>query len=177
MAMSQALQLVADLKLGWYTSIPPREMFAAQTIGTVLGALTNCEYEAVDRSVCGINGMTDVTLQSVLTSKREYLDGTRVDPTGQWTGRRPQIFYSASIIWGAVGPARFFAGKYRVLYLGFPLGAAVPFLLWLAHKRWPNKKLNKVSCAGRHEQAADWPGGLPHHHKWCHYHPGIVSKP
>lgn len=43
MAMSQALQLVADLKLGWYTSIPPREMFAAQIIGTVLGALTNCE--------------------------------------------------------------------------------------------------------------------------------------
>lgn len=42
MAMSQALQLVADLKLGWYTSIPPREMFAAQVIGTVLGALTNC---------------------------------------------------------------------------------------------------------------------------------------
>lgn len=43
MAMSQALQLIADLKLGWYTSIPPREMFAAQIIGTVLGAITNCE--------------------------------------------------------------------------------------------------------------------------------------
>lgn len=42
MAMSQALQLITDLKLGWYTSIPPREMFAAQIIGTVLGALTNC---------------------------------------------------------------------------------------------------------------------------------------
>lgn len=24
--------------------------------------------------------------------------------TGQWTGRGPGIFYSASIIWGLVGP-------------------------------------------------------------------------
>jgi len=42
MAMSQALNLTSDLKLGWYTSIPPREMFACQIIGTVLGALANC---------------------------------------------------------------------------------------------------------------------------------------
>lgn len=87
---------------------------------------------------------TDVTLQSVLTSKRAYLDGTTPDPTGQWTGRRPRIFYSASIIWGAVSPRRFFAGKYWVLYLGFPFGAIVPVLLWLAHRRWPDKKLHKV---------------------------------
>jgi hypothetical protein len=43
MAMSQALNLVADLKLGWYTSIPPREMFACQILGTIIGALANCE--------------------------------------------------------------------------------------------------------------------------------------
>jgi hypothetical protein len=60
----------------------------------------------------------DVTLESVITSKRLYLDGTVADPTGQWTGRAPGIFYSASIIWGAVAPARFFSGGYEVLYLG-----------------------------------------------------------
>jgi hypothetical protein len=43
-----------------------------------------------------------------------------------------------------VSPARFFAGKYRLLYLGFPLGAAVPVAMWLAHKRWPHRKFNKV---------------------------------
>lgn len=46
MAMSQALSLTNDLKLGWYTSIPPREMFVCQILGTVLGALTNCAYLA-----------------------------------------------------------------------------------------------------------------------------------
>nr|XP_019009874.1 OPT family small oligopeptide transporter [Kwoniella pini CBS 10737]OCF48655.1 OPT family small oligopeptide transporter [Kwoniella pini CBS 10737] len=127
MAMSQALALTADLKLGWYTSIPPREMFACQIIGTVLGALTNY-----------------VTLESVLQSKRGYLDGSVVDPTGQWTGRSPAIFYSASIIWGAVAPARFFSGGYESLYLGFLVGALVPIACWWGHKRWPGYKLNKV---------------------------------
>ncbi|KAL7420969.1 hypothetical protein Q5752_003853 [Cryptotrichosporon argae] len=127
MAMSQALQLTNDLKLGWYMSIPPREMFACQIIGTVLGALTNY-----------------ITLISVLNSKRDYLDNTLPDPTGQWTGLRPQIFYSASIIWGAVSPARFFSGKYAVLYLGFVVGAVVPIGCWFAHKRWPGRKFDKV---------------------------------
>ncbi|WVR09034.1 OPT family small oligopeptide transporter [Kwoniella sp. DSM 27419] len=127
MAMSQALALTADLKLGWYTSIPPREMFACQIIGTVLGALANY-----------------VTLESVLDSKRSFLNGTVTDPTGQWTGRAPAIFYSASIIWGAVAPARFFSGGYEVLYLGFVAGAAVPIACWYGHKRWPGYKLNKI---------------------------------
>ena len=43
MAMSQALELTSDLKLGWYTSIPPRQMFACQVLGAVIGALTNCK--------------------------------------------------------------------------------------------------------------------------------------
>nr|WVH01953.1 OPT family small oligopeptide transporter [Naematelia aurantialba] len=127
MAMSQALALTNDLKLGWYTSIPPREMFTCQILGTVLGALANY-----------------VTLTSVIAEKRSYLDGSVVDPTGQWTGRSPQIFYSASVIWGAVAPRRFFSGKYEVLYLGFLLGAIVPVVCWLAHKRWPRMKWNKV---------------------------------
>ncbi|ODN97275.1 OPT family small oligopeptide transporter [Cryptococcus wingfieldii CBS 7118] len=127
MAMSQALALTSDLKLGWYTSIPPREMFCCQIIGTVIGALVNY-----------------ATLESVLSSKRPYLTGALVDPTAQWTGRAPSIFYSASIIWGAVAPARFFSGGYEVLYLGFLVGAVVPVGLWLAHRRWPRHKLNNV---------------------------------
>ncbi len=63
-----------------------------------------------------------------------------------WNTRRPdrpmdrsctRIFYSASIIWGAVAPARFFAGKYVWLYGGFVLGAVVPILTWIGHKRYP----------------------------------------
>jgi hypothetical protein len=59
-----------------------------------------------------------VTLVSVINDKRPFLDGSVVDPTGQWTGRSPGIFYSASIIWGAVAPKRFFSDGYEYLYLG-----------------------------------------------------------
>jgi hypothetical protein len=63
--------------------------------------------------------LSDVTLVSVIGSKRQYLDGSVPDPTAQWTGRAPGIFYSASIIWGAVAPKRFFSGGYEVLYFGY----------------------------------------------------------
>jgi hypothetical protein len=86
----------------------------------------------------------DFTLISVINEKRLYLDGTLVDPTGQWTGRAPAVFYSASIIWGAVAPARFFVGRYIWLYAGFGLGAIVPLGCYWAHKRWPGYKLHKV---------------------------------
>lgn len=116
MAMSQALALTGDLKLGWYTSIPPREMFACQILGTIIGCVTNCEWYR--QKWTRLSRDADVTLLSVMAEKRPYLDGSVVDPTGQWTGRNPNIFYSASIIWGAVAPKRFFSGGYEVLYLG-----------------------------------------------------------
>lgn len=58
MAMSQALNLVSDLKLGWYTSIPPREMFACQVLGTIIGALANCMsnlWQLISGTVCPLS--------------------------------------------------------------------------------------------------------------------------
>ncbi|WFC99208.1 hypothetical protein MYAM1_001952 [Malassezia yamatoensis] len=69
---------------------------------------------------------------------RQYLDGSGMfvpDPSGQWDGRKVHIFRSASIIWGAVGPQRFFSGRYSTLYYGFALGVLIPFIPWLLHKR------------------------------------------
>jgi hypothetical protein len=55
-------------------------MFIAQALGTVLGCVVNY-----------------VTLTQVIDSKFSYLNGDAIDPTGQWDGRKPQIFYSASV--------------------------------------------------------------------------------
>ena len=78
---------------------------------------------------------------------RLYL--TVVDPTGQWDGRcaskltgSVHIFRSASIIWGAVGPQRFFVGNYSQLYWGFALGAVVPLVPWLLHRRFARRGRN-----------------------------------
>lgn len=40
-SMSQALALVADLKLGLYCKIKPKAMFLCQSYGTALGAIVN----------------------------------------------------------------------------------------------------------------------------------------
>ena len=87
--------------------------------------------------------MLTVYVKSVINAKRPYLDGTLEDPTGQWTGRAPAIFYSASVIWGLVGPAEFFAGKYKLLYLGFPIGAVLPVIPWYLSKRYPKQRFWK----------------------------------
>lgn len=121
MTMSQALGLLGDLKLGLYSKIPPRSMFIAQSLGTAVGGCVNYAF-----------------IKSVIDSKRPFLDGTETDPTGQWTGRAPAIFYSASVIWGLIGPARFFAGPYRILYSGFVIGAILPFVPWFINRRRPD---------------------------------------
>jgi hypothetical protein len=131
MTMNQALDLTTDLKLGHYLKIPPRAMFLSQLIGTVIGAIVNL---AVVRVVLDPSN-----------PYRGYIDGTEIDPTSQWDGRKINIFYSAATIWGAIGPIEFFSGKYRNLFWGFGVGALLPLVPWLLHKRWPRASWNLVS--------------------------------
>ena len=70
---------------------------------------------------------------------RAFLDGSQIDPTQQWNGRKVNIFYSASIIWGAIGPIKFFSGKYVSLFWFFLYGAIAPVVPWLLNKRYPRK--------------------------------------
>jgi hypothetical protein len=81
MAMLQSIDLTSDLKLGLYMKIPPRSLFIVQVYGTALGSVVNYLL---------ING--------VIASKRDFLDGTVNDPTQQWSGRKPEIFFVASVI-------------------------------------------------------------------------------
>ncbi|CAG8768512.1 12100_t:CDS:10 [Gigaspora margarita] len=90
-SMSQCLLFVQDLKLGHYMKIPPKSMFTAQIWGTFVGVIVN--YWA---------------LYIIINTKRSYIDGTEIDPTGQWVGLNSQIFNTASIVWGLIGPAKIF---------------------------------------------------------------------
>ncbi|WFD06451.1 hypothetical protein MVES1_001796 [Malassezia vespertilionis] len=126
MSCAQALNLISDLKLSHYMKINPRHMFIAQLVGTVIGCFVN--YAVICVVLDPANGY------------RAFLDGSQVDPSGQWDGRKVQIFRSASIIWGAVGPAKFFTGPYKYLYWGFPLGFVLPLIPWYLHKRAEKKR-------------------------------------
>ncbi|BGP25943.1 hypothetical protein JCM10295v2_004886 [Rhodotorula toruloides] len=118
MCMLQSLDLTSDMKLGLYMHVPPRDLFVCQCYGTGLGSVVNF-----------------LLIRGVIAAKRPYLDGSIADPTQQWDGRKPEIFFSASVIWGLIGPKRFFFGQYHVLYWGFLLGALLPLAPWYIYRR------------------------------------------
>lgn len=66
MSLVQAIDLTSDLKLGLYAKIPPKQMFIAQVYGTTLGAFVNYTL-----------------IRGIIEAKRDYLDGSVVDPTGE----------------------------------------------------------------------------------------------
>ncbi|KAG0346546.1 hypothetical protein BG004_001471 [Podila humilis] len=117
----QALTFVSDLKLGHYMKIPPRVMYMAQVVSTILASIINL-------------------------STATWLINTRpnicTDEGAPFTCRNTNTFYSASIIWGAIAPARVFGNKDGAIYSpvqwGFLVGALLPLLTWVATRRFPN---------------------------------------
>lgn len=117
----QALTFTADLKLGHYMKIPPRVMFMAQIISTL------------------ISGVINLSTATWLVNTRPNI----CTPDGfPFTCRSTKTFYSASIIWGAIGPARVFGNVQGALYSpvqwGFLVGALLPIPFWYASRRFPD---------------------------------------
>jgi len=118
-SMSQAITFVGDLKLGHYMKIPPRDMFIAQTAGTVLAGLMN-----------------------VSTAYWIYANvkGLCTTATADWQCSSAVVFYTASIIWGVIGPARMFGSGsfYGSLMWFFLFGILAPIPFWLLTRRYPD---------------------------------------
>ncbi|RDA85762.1 hypothetical protein CP532_6306 [Ophiocordyceps camponoti-leonardi (nom. inval.)] len=117
--MSQALRFVADLKFGHYMKIPPRTMFSAQVAATTLSCIVQI-----------------VTLNLALVSIEDVCDSQQRD---RFTCPGGRVFFSASVIWGLIGPDRMFSpGRiYSGLFLFFILGAITPVIIHQITKRHP----------------------------------------
>ncbi|KAK3834485.1 MAG: OPT family small oligopeptide transporter [Linnemannia gamsii] len=117
----QALTFTADLKLGHYMKIPPRVMFMAQIVSTL------------------ISGVINLSTATWLINTRPNICTKEGYP---FTCRSTNTFYSASIIWGAIGPARVFGNLDGAIYSpvqwGFLVGAILPVPFWLLTKKFPN---------------------------------------
>ncbi|KAF9212814.1 hypothetical protein CPC16_000866 [Podila verticillata] len=116
----QALTFTSDLKLGHYMKIPPRVMFMAQIVSTV------------------ISGIINLATATWLIHTRPNV----CTPEGYpFTCRSTHTFYSASVIWGAIGPARVFGNEDNALYSpvqwGFVVGAILPIPFWFASRKFP----------------------------------------
>ncbi|CAF1332849.1 unnamed protein product [Didymodactylos carnosus] len=96
-------------------------MFITQLIGTIIAGV--------------INYATANYLMSIIPD-------ICTDKNVDWTCPNANTFFSASIIWGAIGPIKMF-GKgslYGSLLYLFLIGAFLPVIFWLLMKQFPKQK-------------------------------------
>ncbi|KAI0785549.1 OPT oligopeptide transporter [Abortiporus biennis] len=125
--MSQALTFTSDFKLGHYMKIPPRPMFWAQVIASII-ALT-----------------VQLGVQSWMFTNIK--DMCSPDQPNGFICPGTEVFGTASIIWGVVGPARQFSkGQiYYGLSFFFLVGAILPLAGYIINMKWPNGLMRYVN--------------------------------
>ncbi|KAF2010984.1 OPT family small oligopeptide transporter [Aaosphaeria arxii CBS 175.79] len=114
----KGLAFAQDLKLGIYCGIPPRKLFIAQAVGILFGTLSQ---------VAVVNWALN-HIPNICTKKA---------PNG-FTCPFSQTHFNTSLIWGAVGPRRFFASGalYQPLLWFFLVGAVLPVIVYFARRRF-----------------------------------------
>jgi OPT family small oligopeptide transporter len=127
---TQGLKFAADMKLGHYMKIPPRLLFTVQMVATVVGCLTQI----------GVLNWMFTNIPGICTP--EAVNG--------FTCPIARVHFNGSILWGVVGPSRFFGKEelYRPLMYAFAVGAIGPiviFAIWHYRGRSRSSPLKLVS--------------------------------
>lgn len=127
-SMTQALAFTQDMKLGHYLKLPPRTMFFGQVIATAWSSLVQV----------GVFYWAMGALKNVC----------KEDAVANFTCPGGRVFFTASIIYGVIGPSRFFSGDaiYTKLQYFWVVGAALPFLFWCIHKKWPHSLVRYLNA-------------------------------
>jgi OPT family oligopeptide transporter len=114
---TQGLKFSSDLKLGHYMHIPPRILFSVQLAATVVASLTQ---------IAVLNWML-LNVPGICTP--EALNG--------FTCPIARVHFNGSILWGVVGPARFFGegALYKHLVWAFAVGLIAPIIVWLIGRK------------------------------------------
>lgn len=119
-SMSQALTFTSDFKLGHYMKIPPRKMFWCQIVATIVAGTAQL----------GVQTWMFSTIPDICSSTQK--DGFTCPST--------EVFGTASIFWGVIGPGRLFSSGqlYHSVLVFFIIGTVSPIMGWIAMKRYPN---------------------------------------
>lgn len=117
--MGQALYFAQDLKLGHYMKVPPRVMFSSQVVASIWSAVIQI----------AVMNWAVATIPNVCEH----------DQPNNYSCPGSRVYFTASIVWGAIGPARIFSGKalYSSLQWFWLVGAVTPIITWLLARRWP----------------------------------------
>lgn len=125
---TQGLKFTSDLKLGHYMHIPPRVLFGVQMASTILASLTQIT----------VLNILLVTVPGICTPQA----------AAGFTCPLARVHFNGSILWGVLGPARFFgpSALYGSLVWAFPLGLVAPLIVYaVARRRGPGSKWRKVN--------------------------------
>ncbi|KAF2425304.1 OPT-domain-containing protein [Tothia fuscella] len=114
---TQGLKFSSDLKLGHYMKIPPKILFNIQLSATIVSSLT--QIGVLNWMLGNIPGICTPNAMSGFTC-----------PIAR-------VHFNGSILWGVVGPKRFFGpgALYRPLVWAFLIGALAPIIIYLIAKR------------------------------------------
>lgn len=116
----QAQNYITDQKMAHYVKIPPRALFRCQMLSVFITSFI---------SLAIMNFMIDnVDNYCTPESNQKFLCPLS------------NVFFSASVLWGVIGPKRVFGGLYPILQWCFLIGAllAIPCILfkWYAPKKY-----------------------------------------
>ncbi|KAL9098443.1 MAG: hypothetical protein Q9163_005895 [Psora crenata] len=125
---AQGLKFSSDLKLGQYMKIPPKLLFKVQMAATLVSSVT--QIGVLNWMLRNIPGIC----------KEEAING--------FTCPLARVHFNGSILWGVVGPARFFGegALYRPLIWAFLVGAIAPLIAcFIARRRSATSIWRKVN--------------------------------
>ncbi|KAH9949501.1 oligopeptide transporter [Amylocystis lapponica] len=119
-SLSEGSRFVQDLKLAHYVKVPPRAAFIAQLVATLV----------VPFIQLGVQQWMFHAIPDICTPGQKDL----------LTCPYSNVFYSASVLWGLIGPARQFGinSIYHPQLYAIIVGAFLPIPLWLWQRRFPN---------------------------------------
>ncbi|KAH7055168.1 OPT family small oligopeptide transporter [Linnemannia elongata] len=124
-SMAQAMTFTSDLKLGHYMKVPPRAMFWAQLVGTLIAGLVNL-----------------LTANWLLKSQENVCTPLNKE----FSCPSARTFFSASVIWGVVSPNLMFgpSSMYNAINYFFLIGFVLPIPFYFLKKAFPNSWLDYV---------------------------------
>ncbi|TFL07122.1 OPT oligopeptide transporter [Pterulicium gracile] len=125
--LSEATMFVQDLKLGHYVKVPPRATFLVQAVATILAAFVQVGVK--QWMFDNIKDICEPDQASLLTCPHN------------------QVFYTASAIWGLIGPSRQFGrgSIYHPQLYAIIIGAILPIPFWFYQRRYPNSWIKSLN--------------------------------
>ncbi|KAI0050840.1 OPT-domain-containing protein [Auriscalpium vulgare] len=125
--LTEATSFVQDLKLGHYIKVPPRATFIVQFVATLLAAFLQI----------GVKTLIFANVPDICEK----------DQKSHLTCPHNQVFFTASAIWGLIGPSRQFGTSsiYHPQVYAIIAGAVLPIPFWLWQRRYPTSWTKHIS--------------------------------